>query len=212
VTKLDFHAWEKGNKDSFLDINLKSNVKDEWLEYKEVVNSEYKDSIIKPINKYMQKLATPPSLVSIVDNVVTLRQDNFAEVYLLENKNSFTAMEKIHMRQFYLSDKKNNENKECFEKVYRWAMTWFIDFDGMEIKISNIDNSPFYFYDISYLSSKENSYMVDPKMLFFQFKRVGSHMKDEEYGRIKRGQPAFLISFKADDHVIEKVKEFYVSN
>jgi hypothetical protein len=46
-------------------------------------------------------------------------------------------------------------------------------------------------------------------MLFFQFKNKGLHMKPEGYGRIKRWQPAYLITFTADDKAIQKIKEFY---
>lgn len=209
MSNLDFDAWDKGRKGSFLNINLKSNIKDDWLKYEEVLKTEYKDSIIKPINKYMCKLAIPPRLISIVDNIITLCQDNFAEIYLLNKPDNFVAIEKIHMRQFYLSDQENIENSDCFKDVFRWAMTWFIDIDDVEIKILPIGESPFHFYDTSYFSKKERLDMVEPKMIFFQFKNVGEHMKDVDYGRIKRKQPAFLIKFKADDDTVRRVKEFY---
>lgn len=212
MSNVDFNAWQKGRKESFLQINFKSNIKDDWLRYKEVLGGEFKNSIIKPINKYMQKLAIPPKLLSIDDNIITLCQHNFAEIFLLDGKDTFSAMEKIHMRQFYLSDKTNIEDAECFNNTYRWAMTWFIDYEGLNINILNVEGSPFKFEEISYISKKENSETIDPKMLFFNFKRSGNHMRDQEYGRIKRDQPAFLISFKANDEVVEKVKEFYVYN
>jgi len=34
-------------------------------------------------------------------------------------------------------------------------------------------------------------------------------MKPEEYGRIKRKQPAYLITFNAEDEVVSEIKEFY---
>lgn len=68
-------------KKSFVFINKRSNIKDDWLDYNEILKTEYKDSIIKPINKYMYKLSSPPRLVSIIDNTVTLCQENFAEVF-----------------------------------------------------------------------------------------------------------------------------------
>jgi len=209
MNNLDFNAWDKGRQSSFLKINLKSNIKDDWLKYEEVLKTKYKDSIIKPINKYMCKLAIPPRLISIIDNTVTLCQDNFSEIYLLNKEDYLVAIEKIHMRQFYLSDQKNIEKTDCFEDIFRWAMTWFIDTDGLEITILPLEESPFYFYDTSYFSKKEQADIIEPKMIRFQFKNVGSHMKDTDYGRIKRKQPAFLIRFEADDYVIRKVKEFY---
>jgi hypothetical protein len=212
MSRVDFFAWDHGANKSFIEINDRSNVKPDWLTYNEVLKTEYKNSIIKPINKYMYKLSTPPKLVSITNNVVTLCQQNFAEIFLLENKNRLMAIEKIHMRQFYLSNKNNTEIRECFSPVFRWAMTWFIDVDGLEINISPIQDSPFYFYETSYTSKIETNTIIDPRMLFFQFKNVGQHIKNDEYGRIKRGRDAYLITFKASDEIIDRIKEFYVNH
>lgn len=214
MSRLDFDAWEKGVNGSFLNINHKSNIREDWLTYDQILSGKYKNSIIKPINKYMQNLSIPPKLISIIDNKVTLCQQNFAEIYLLENKDPYylRAIEKIHMRQFYLSTKINKDNPECFDPVFRWAMCWFIDLDNIEVTISSIDKSPFFFHEISYITKKEDAYAIDPKMLFFQFKKIGDHIKDDEYGRIKREQPAFLMSFNADSATIDRIKEFYGSN
>jgi len=212
VNDFNFNIWENSPKKSFVFINKRSNIKDDWLNYNEILKTEYKDSIIKPINKYMYKLSSPPKLVSIIDNTVTLCQENFAEVFLLEKNNKLDAIEKIHMRQFYKYGEKNTENQECFSEIFRWAMTWFIDYDGIEVGISAIEKSPFYFYEEKYTSTKENLDIIDPKMLLFQFKNKGLHMKPDGYGRIKRRQPAYFITFTAKDDVILRIKEFYGKN
>lgn len=209
MNSFDFNIWEQSKKNSFVFINQRSNIKDEWLNYNEISKTKYKNSIIKPINKYMCNMSYPPTLVSIKDNVVTLCQENFAEIFLLEKENQLNAIEKIHMRQFYKYSEKNIENKNCFSEIFRWAMVWFIDYDGLEIKITGIDGSPFNFYEDNYVSKKEDTEIIDPKMLLFQFKNKGEHMKPEEYGRIKRKQPAYLITFNAEDEVMSEIKEFY---
>lgn len=210
----DFNIWYKSFNESFLYINERSNIKDDWLDYSEILKTEYKDSIIKPINKYMYKLCPPPKLISIEDNVVTLCQENFAEIFLLKKKNSLSlrAIEKIHMRQFYLSKLIKESTPGCFNSVFRWAMPWFIDEDNIDINILNIDESPLYFYDCFYKSKKETEKRVDPKMLFFKFKNIGKHMIDEECGRIKRNQPVYLLKFSCSDIMVERVKEFYGQN
>ena len=209
----DFNIWYKSFNESFLYINERSNVADDWLDFSEVLKTPYKDSILKPINKYIYKLCPPPKLISIENDVVTLQQNNFAEIFLLQKKDSesLRAMEKIWVRQFYLSNK-NVNIENCFTTTYRWAMPWFIDYDSIDIKIENIDGSPFLFHETMYKSEKNISNRIDTRMLFFNFKSVGSHMIDSEYGRIKRNSPLYLLKFKADDILIEKIKEFYVYN
>ena len=207
----DFNIWYKSFDESFLFINERSNIKPEWLNYDEVLKTEHKDSIIKPINKYMYKLCPPPKLISIDNNIVTLCQENFAEIFLLKKINSknLRATEKIHMRQFYLSKIIKASDPDSFDPVFRWAMPWFIDEDNIEIEILNIDQSPFCFYDFSYKSKINNKNKVDPIMLFFKFKNKGSHMIDEECGRIKRNQSAYLIKFAGSDIMVKRIKEFY---
>jgi hypothetical protein len=209
----DFNIWYKSFNESFLYINERSNIRPDWLDYSEILKTEYSNSIIKPINKYFYKLCPPPKLISIDKNIITLCQENFAEVFLLKKteSESLRAIEKIHMRQFYLS-KKEDAVDGCFLNNFRWAMPWFIDADDIKIKISSIKNSPFYFYDYTYISKKNHKDRMDPIMLDFKFKNVGSHMIDEEYGRIKRNSPAYLISFAANDIIIENIRSFYEKN
>lgn len=207
----NFNVWEESFTQSFLEINSQSNIKSDWLNYSEILKTEYKDCIIKPINKYFYKLSIPPKLVSIENNKITLCQENFAEIFLLKKQDSLklTAMEKIHMRQFYLSNKINKENDSLFDEVYRWAMPWNIDCDGVEINIEPAPNSPFYFYPTSYVSSKIQNEIIDAKMLLFQFKNKGQHMVDLEYGRIKRNNPAYFINFTVNDTIVKEIEEFY---
>lgn len=210
----DFNIWYKSFNESFLYINERSNIKDDWLDYKEILNTEYANSIIKPINKYFYKMCPPPELISIIGNTVTLCQKNFAEIFLLKSKDSTSlrAMEKIHMRQFYLSKESRAITNGCFNPIFRWSMPWLLDYDDILIKISEADSSPFYFYEFSYTSKKLNEDRIDPPMLFFKFKNSGNHMVDEEYGRIKRKNPAYIIEFSGDDIMIERIKEFYGKN
>jgi hypothetical protein len=210
----NFNIWYESFDESFLYINERSNIKGDWLDYSEILKTEYKESIIKPVNKYFYKLCPPPKLISINNNTVTLCQENFAEIFLLKkpDSNKLIAMEKIHMRQFYLSNKTNTNNNLCFNEIFRWAMPWFIDYPELNINIIPIDNSPFYFYEEQYYYQKQISNRIDTKMLFFQFKKEGSHMIDSEYGRIKRQQPAYLINFTGNDILVNKIKEFYGGN
>ena len=39
----DFNIWYKSFNESFLYINERSNIKDDWLNYSEVLKTEYKN-------------------------------------------------------------------------------------------------------------------------------------------------------------------------
>ena len=97
MAEADFNIWYKSTIESFLYINERSNIKDEWLDYSEVLNGTYANSIIKPINKYVENLYPKPQLISIENNVVTLEYLSFAEIMLLKRKNDkkLSAMERF---------------------------------------------------------------------------------------------------------------------
>jgi len=214
-TQKYFNVWYKSFTESFLDINKNSNIKPSWLEYSHVLNGEYKNSIIKPINHYVEKLYVKPNLLSIVGNTVTLQQTNHAEIFLLQMnfEDKLKALDRPHMRQFYMSDKTKDTDSR-FDQVYRFYIPWFLDIDGAKIKVLQPENSPFIIEEKEFISKryKEDYVYVEPEMIFFNFKSDGPHMIDEEYGRIKRFSPMFNLEFEADDIMIERIKEFYVNN
>lgn len=211
----DFNIWYKSTIESFLYINHRSNIKDDWLNYSEVLNGKYKDSVLKPINKYVENLYPAPRLISIENNVVTLEYLSFAEIMLLQRKHEeqLSAMEKVHMRQFYLSDICDDSNSDCFQEVYRLFIPWVLDSPGKIFKISTIEDSPFRVFEKhSRFSDYECLQQIDPEMLFFQFRKVGDHMIDSEYGKIPKNTPTFRLEFDADDIMIKRIKEFYAKD
>lgn len=211
----NFNIWYKSDSESFLDINSKSNIKPSWLNYKEVLSGEYADSIIKPINHYVEKLYVKPKIISISNNIVTLQQTNHAEIFLLKRNTDKTlkALDRPHMRQFYMSNKMKLINGNEYDQMYRFYIPWFLDIDGVNIKIKQPDDSPFIIEEKEIISKKhDNEKIIDPEMIFFNFKSFGPHMVDQEYGRIKRQSPMFNMEFEADDIMIERIKEFYVKD
>jgi len=215
-TQKHFNVWYKSFTESFLDINKNSNIKPPWLKYSYVLDGEYKNSIIKPINHYVEKLYVKPNLLSIVGNTVTLQQTNHAEIFLLQMnfEDKLKALDRPHMRQFYMSNKMKNIDGNRFDQVYRFYIPWFLDADGIKIKILQAENSPFIIEEKNFISKAYNNTWtyIEPEMVFFNFKSAGSHMIDEEYGRIKRFSPMFNLEFEVDDIIIERIKEFYVNN
>ena len=215
MAESDFNIWYKSKTESFLYINERSNIKNEWLDYSYVKNGKYANSIIKPINKYVENLYPKPLLSNIEKNKITLEYCNFAEIMLLKRNTDkeLSAMEKVHMRQFYLSDIVDNSDNNCFNNVYRVFIPWFIDIPGLKIKLLNIENSPFQIIESEIICddySKQTR--IDPKMIFFKFKNIGNHMIDEEYGKISRETSMFKCEFDGNDIMIKKIKEFYAKS
>jgi hypothetical protein len=215
-TKKYFNVWYKSQTESFLDINKNSNIRPAWLEYSYILNGEYGNSIIKPINHYVEKLYVKPDLISINNNKVVLQQTNHAEIFLLKMsfENKLKALDRPHMRQFYMSNKNKIIEGNKFNAMYRFYIPWFLDIDNVLINVKQPDNSPFIIEEKQYLTkkyNKDNNY-VDPEMIFFNFLSYGPHMIDEEYGRIKRLSPMFNLEFEVDDIIINKIKEFYGKN
>jgi hypothetical protein len=214
-TQKYFNVWYKSFTESFVYINKNSNVRPSWLKYLYVLEGQYKNSIIKPINRYVENLYIKPNLLSIVGNTVTLQQTNHAEIFLLQMKfeNKLKALDRPHIRQFYMSDKTKNVGTR-FDQVYRFYIPWFLDIEGAKIKVLQPENSPFIIEEKEFVSKKyeKDSVYVEPEMIFFNFKSDGPHMIDFEFGKIKRLSPMFNLEFEADDIMIERIKEFYVNS
>lgn len=210
----NFNLWYDSYDESFLKINRDSMAPEKWLSFYEVVRREYRDSIIKPINLYVQKLYPPPKLVSINKNTVILRQGNHAEFFLAIEDKQFKNVDRPWIRQYYQT-KENPETVDgCFPGSYKFYVPWIID---ANVKVSFkpiIDSSPFFVYpktEYYHKLSLEEGF-IEPTMIKFHFKNAGSHMIDQTFGKIKRQSPMYDMVFDLDDILIEKVVEFYEKN
>lgn len=206
----DFNVWYNSYDPDFIDICAKSNVPEKWVSYSGVLSGQYKDSIIKPINSYVENLYPSPELISIKDNLVTLRQSTHAEILLLETDNKLKALDRPWIRQFYQSSHTKPTSKDCFQDSFIAYAPWFIDEDT-EALISGVDSSPFFVYNLDYRYRKllaSEKYAI-PVMVSFKFKKDGPHMQEKGFGKIKMGTPIFDITFEASDIIIKKIKDFY---
>ena len=210
----DFNIWFKSPSESFLYINQRSRIPDKWLNFDRVRNGDYKDSIIKPSNLYVENLYIKPELVSIEGNTVRLRQGNHAEFFLLENENEFYHKDRPWMRQYYMSDIKIELPNGCFPGNFRFYVPWFLD-ENISVRIeSPTAESPFLIYEreIEFKKTGPNTKYIDPPFVNFHFKRVGSHMIDEKFSKVRRNSPMFDMVFEADGIIVQRVREFYNGN
>ena len=207
----NYDIWQTAKNESFLYINQRSNVKDHWMSYNQVAVGKFKDSILKPINGYVENLYPFPKLISIEDNIIRLRQNNHAQIFLKKEKGGLYHIDRPWIRQYYRTDIDSPEDETTFSGVFRFYVPWFIDSDitvSIEQPTSTI--SPFIVFEDSIeFKKKTNLRKVDPPFVKFKFKRVGPHMLDNEFGKINKNTPMFDMVFKGSDIMIKSIEEFY---
>lgn len=222
--KEDFFIWHKSKSESFLWINKRSRVPSRWLSYVEGIKGKDKD-IVKPINLYVDRLYPKPKLISIDNNTVTLQQTNHAEIFLVSSPEIINTMERDEpykerimwnldrpwIRQYYLSDKTDfSDPATCFSQTFRFYVPWIIDED-ISIEIKQPEDSPFSILEdtINFKKILNNTQQIDPPFVHFQFKKIGSHMIDEDYGKISRLSPMYNMVFEASDIMVKEIRRFY---
>jgi len=210
--KHDFKIWNSSSDKSFLYINERSRVFKRWLSYPEGIYG-LNNSIIQPINLYARRLYPEPKLISIIDNEVILQQRNHAEFFLLIEDGEFYNVDRPWVRQYYRSDEAHKAPDGCFSGNYKFYISWLLNAD-VSVKIEQAEGSPFLIYpkEINFKSLDQNLTTFDPPMVDFNFRSIGSHMVDHEFGKIPRLQPMFNMRFQADDIMVQRVKEFYERN
>lgn len=214
LTKNDynFHVWQETWDPVFFDINEKSRVNLNWLSYSKIIQSEYKESILKPLNNYVKNLYPAPKLISINNNTIRLRQENHAEFFLLKKKNGkLFNLDRPWIRQYYQTKETFDILDDCFPSYYKFYVPWFLDED-IQVRFERPEvDSPFYIkpsqHQYTKTTGEEKS--IEPAFVTFVFKDKGSHMVKDGFGKIKRKQAMFDIVFEADDIMISRIKEFY---
>ena len=208
----DFDIWYKTNDPVFSQLNKDSRAADKWLKYIKVEQGRYRDSILKPINNYAEELYPKPQLISIEGNTVRLRQGNHAEFFLLHDHKGFFNLDRPWIRQYYNTSHKMVQPDDCFAGTYLFYAPWFLDVDGISIRYERPEiESPFLIYPIE-TTSKASPAGLDyrePDFIPFHFKRVGSHMVSDLFGKIKRQSAMFDMVFEASDIIVQRVRKLY---
>lgn len=212
-TNYDFNVWYNTKDPGFIDICARSKVPEKWVSYDRVLSGKYKDSVMKPINSYVENLYPNPELVSINKDTVILRQYNHAEILLIEEDGKLKALDRPWIRQFYNSSHNREPSIGCFPDAFVFYAPWFID-GNASVTFHSSPESPILVYnkDYSYVSIPDNTRYVEPLMVPFRFKRSGDHMESDTVGKIKRKSPLFDMTIRADDIIIERVRNFYEKN
>ena len=208
----NFNIWYESKDPIFEEICLQSRIPKKWIYFKYV--KEYKNSIIKPINRYVEALVPPPKLISIKNNLVTLQQNNHAAFFLLSENNIFYNVDRPWMRQYYNTNFSPKIPENCFPGTYKFYSPWYIDGD---IKINYLPSeqwSPFFIYPSSFFHKKIdlNQIYIEPDFISFHFKKYGPHIDRPGFGKILKDNPMFDIVFECNDIMLDRIKEFYEQN
>ena len=209
----DFDIWYKTTDPMFSEISRKSRIPEKWISFQNISKNKFNNSIIKPINKYVEALVPPPKLISIIENTVTLQQGNHAEFFLLNNAktNILRHIDRPWMRQYYNTKDSFEIPNDCFNQIFKFYAPWYIDANASISYTQPKEESSFHIYqtEIEHNFIKMDAAYLEPDFIPFSFKKEGSHMLDDVYGKIKRQTPMFDIVFQCDDIMLKRVKEFY---
>ena len=209
----DFDIWYKTYDPNFIDICSKSRVPYKWVNYERVLSGPYGESIIKPINKYVEALYPKPDLISLENGLATIRQKTHAEIYLLNNGNVFKNLDRPHIRQYYNTKQSFATNHNCFSGFYKFYIPWFID-ANIDVKIVQSPDSPFEILEGNHTFHKVDSVtkFVDPGFVLFAFKKEGDHIIKDGFGKIKIASPMFDIVFSVDKKIEQELRKLYEDN
>jgi len=213
---LNRDIWYETKDPDFIDISMKSMVASNWMSYERVLEGPYANSPIKPINNYVQNIATEPTLVGIFNNIIKLRFHLYADMYLLKKPDEdLVHVDRTWIRQYYLTDYQMPVREDCFPETFKFYVPWFLE-DSPNFKILNSEEeSPFLVLEgpSSFpLPPKGHRGLVSPAFVVFQIKKTGKRWQDEELGIPRRGDPIFDLEIPVSDIILERVRKHYAKD
>lgn len=207
--------WYKTPDPDFIDISRKSMVPSSWISYHKAIAGKYKNAPVKPISNYVANIGYEPELVSIDGNVVRIRVHLYADMFLLKKpEEELYHVDRTWIRQYYLTNHAMPAMDNCFDGTFKFYVPWVFDTAAEVRYVSSGEDSPFVIEEASDYWHGIPRYVdtVTPHFVFFKFKKVGSHMVDEELGIPRRGDPIFDVIATVDDIMVDRIKEYYAKD
>lgn len=205
--------WYHTPDPNFIELSKKSRVPHHWLSYDLVKSGKYSDAPIKPINGYVQNIYHEPQVIGISGNTVTIRFFLSADIYLREDPeedNGFYNVDRLWMRQYYLSGEHMQEFDSCYPGTFKFFVPWFVDQTG-EVEYLNVDDSHFVVQNKKdmWFTPDKDSVFVMPHMVLFRFKKIKIN---KEFYTIDKGTPMFDMKVAVSDIILSKIKESNANN
>lgn len=210
IDDMDFNVWDEMLDPDFVKMGEIIALKPRWRSYHKGIEG-IEDSIIKPVNNYVRNLIAPPELIND-SGEIRLRYNSHADFWLrVRDDDSLWHVDRPWQRQYYhTSFQPKVDTSLVFEPTFIFYTPWFIDLT-LEVEYQNIDDSPFLVHNKKDMWHKimPTSEFVHPHYVPFNFKKVGSHMREEDFGIIKQPAPMFDMVLPDNDIIRERVRKFY---
>jgi hypothetical protein len=212
MQEVDRDIWSKTKDPDFIKICEESLVPARWVLFDQINKEKFGDSIIKPINKYVEYLYPPPELISISESSIVLRQKTQADIYILNNADvGFYNIDRTWVRQYYRTAMPFDQHPDCFsEEIYKFYVPWILDYPT-KVKYVPVPGSAILPIPLNsnFNYIPKDIHAIHPPMVACYFKKIGKHMKDSEQGIIKRGEPMFDMIIESNAIIEERVRSFY---
>jgi hypothetical protein len=200
--------WVNSENKSFIEL-CEGNMLmyNDWKFPTHIQETEYKDKVIKPINKYALYFYPKPELIK-KNNCIVLRQKTHAEIWVEPKKNGIYILDRPWQRQFYPSKNIYNFEEDCFDMVLRFYMPWLIDVD-QNFKINSVQGSPFKILNesVSFFKFNYKENKVDTQWIDFFVKKNSDYIdkySNKIYGIIQLNTPMYDIIIE-DSKTIERI-------
>lgn len=203
--------WVNSEHDSFSDIT-KANFQlpNYWGHSAYIKNTEYKDSILKPVNGYAMHFYPRPELILNNDKAV-LRYKTHAEIWVEPRIDGLYALDKTWQRQFYPSQMHTNTPDNCFNALYKFYIPWIID-TNVVCSIREINESPFKIINNTVSFNKLGDELIwNVDWFHFAIKNVGEHIEEyrgDIYSVLKIGSNICDVIIEDESIVKELIKEY----
>lgn len=203
--------WVNSEHDSFSDItNANFQLPHHWGHSSYIKNTEYKDSILKPVNGYAMHFYPKPELIINNDKAV-LRYKTHAEIWVEPRSEGLYALDKTWQRQFYPSQIQTNTPDNCFDALYKFYIPWIIDVD-VACRIREVDESPFKIINNTVSFNKLGDELIwNVDWFHFAIKNAGEHIEEyrgDIYSVLEIGSNICDVIIEDEFIIKELIKEY----
>lgn len=210
IEDLNFDLWQDTLDPDFVQMSHDVGLKYRWKSYQHGIRG-IEGSILKPVNNYVRNLVPRPELID-TENEMRLRFYSHADFWLrVKDDGSLWHVDRPWQRQYYNTAYQPEVDPNlAFEPTFIFYTPWVLDF-FVEVNYCGIDDSPFLVHNKTDLFHpiKFDAEYTNPHMVAFNFKKVGDHMREPDFGIINKPAPMFDMILPNHDIIKERIREFY---